>query len=346
MITVGAYAVARWWWVVFSGAVPMEAMRHALVGFGVVTAVVGAVMCAMQRHLKRLLAYSTVAHSGVLACGIGLLSGPGLAAAGLYAVGHACAKGALFMSTGILLNRFETLDEHELWGRGTGMRVVGGTFLVGALSLAGLPPLGTWAGKASYSSALAAAHAEWLEVVILLVAALTGGSVLRAWLRVFVGAGPVPDPGPATHEEPEGDPPAKPRRLGVLVPPIGLLVVGLLLGTWPGVADAVATAAAILVDRPAYDATVLHGAVVTHAPVVAPSLWSWLTVGLGLLAVLLASAFAAASVWLAGRSPAAVVRIPVRRTVRLLHEVHRAHVGDYVSWVLVGFVVLGAVLMT
>ena len=49
-----------------------------------------------------LLAYSTVAHSGVIACGIGLLSGPGLAAAGLYAAGHACPKGALFLVTGVL----------------------------------------------------------------------------------------------------------------------------------------------------------------------------------------------------------------------------------------------------
>ena len=128
MITVGAFAVARWWWIVFDGAVPSAAIRHALIGFGAVTAVVGAVMCASQRHLKRLLAYSTIAHSGVIACGIGLLSGPGLAAAGLYAAGHACAKGALFLVTGILLNRFETLDEHELHGRGRDMRVAGRTF--------------------------------------------------------------------------------------------------------------------------------------------------------------------------------------------------------------------------
>jgi hypothetical protein len=36
---------------------------------------------------------------------------------------------------------------------------------------------------------------------------------------------------------------------------------------------------------------------------------------------------------------------PVRRTVRVLHVLHRAHVGDYVSWVLVGFAVLGAALL-
>jgi multicomponent Na+:H+ antiporter subunit D len=46
MVTVGAFAVARWWWVVFDGSVPTPAIRHALVGFGAVTAVVGAVMCA------------------------------------------------------------------------------------------------------------------------------------------------------------------------------------------------------------------------------------------------------------------------------------------------------------
>src|SRR4051794_9023918 len=244
MVTVGAFAVARWWWVVFDGAVPESAIRQALVGFGTVTAVVGALMCAAQRHLKRLLAYSTVAHSGVIACGIGLLSGSGLAAAGLYALGHACVKGSLFLVTGILLNRFETLDEHELYGRGRGWWLAGTTFLLGGLSLAGLPPLGTWAGKSSYSGALADAHAEWLEVVLVLVSALTGGAVLRAGLRIFVGLGDEPDPGPATHEEPEAETPPRRNALRAVLPPLFLLAIPVVAALWLGGSGVAARAGA------------------------------------------------------------------------------------------------------
>ena len=350
MVTVGAFAVARWWWVVFDGSVPEPAIRHALVGFGAVTAVVGAVMCASQRHLKRLLAYSTVAHSGVIACGIGLLSGPGLAAAGLYAAGHACTKGALFLVTGTLLDRFETLDEHELHRRGRGMWVAGTTFLVGGLALAGLPPFGTWAGKAAFSTALADAHLEWLEVVLLLVSALTGGSVLRAGLRIFVGLGEEPDLGPDSHEEPEGDRASsrsRPRDLvRVLGPPVVLLVVGVWLALAPGVADTAAAAGANLVEPDRYAAAAL-GDTRSAGPVVAAEpLWSVTTVAIGLFGAALATGFASASLW-PGRVPGPLraVRGAWRRAVQGLRVVHRAHVGDYVSWVLVGFAVLGAVLL-
>jgi multicomponent Na+:H+ antiporter subunit D len=346
MITVGAFAVARWWWVVFDGSVPTPAIRHALIGFGAVTAVVGAVMCASQRHLKRLLAYSTVAHSGVIACGIGLLSGPGIAAAGLYAVGHACTKGALFLVTGLLLNRFEMLDEHELYRRGRGMWVAGATFVVGGLALAGLPPFGTWAGKAAFSTALADAHQEWLEVVLLLVSALTGGSVLRAGLRIFAGLGDAPDPGPDTHEEPEGDRPSRRSLLRVLVPPVVLMLVGVWLALAPGVAGAADRSGATLVDPGQYAAAVLRGVHLPVAAVPVESLWSLATVGLGVLGAVLASGFAVASLW-PGRMPSWVspAQRPWRFAQRGLHVVHRAHVGDYVSWVLVGFAVLGATLL-
>ncbi|MBO0845718.1 MAG: hypothetical protein J2P22_09910 [Nocardioides sp.] len=346
MITVGAFAVARWWWVVFDGAVPETAIRHALLGFGAVTAVVGALMCATQRHLKRLLAYSTVAHSGVISCGIGLLSGSGLAAAGLYAVGHACSKGALFLVAGMLLNRFETLDEHELYGRGRRMHLAGAIFIVAGLSLAGLPPLGTWAGKSAYSGALADAHAEWLEVVLVLVSALTGGAVLRAGLRIFVGLGDVPDPGPDTHEEPEGDTPRRRDGFRVLAPPAVLLVLAAGLGLWPGVAAVAQRAGATMTDTGGYVDAVLHNAQVTAPEVTVEPLWQALSAGLGLLAVVLGIAFAVAGLW-PSRRPR-IVRAalgPVRIMVRRLHDVHRAHVGDYVSWVLVGFTVLGATLL-
>ena len=67
---------------------------------------------------------------------------------------------------------------------------------------------------------------------------------------------------------------------------------------------------------------------------------------LGLLGAALATGFALTSLW-PTRMPGAVsaVRRPWRAGLALLHVVHRAHVGDYISWVLVGFAVLGATLL-
>ena len=106
-----------------------------------ITAVVGAVMCFEQRHLKRLLAFSTVSHVGLFLIGIALLSDLGLAGSATYVLGHGMTKAALFMAVGILLHRFAEVDERELRGRGRGreLRVAAAVFVVGGVVVAGAP---------------------------------------------------------------------------------------------------------------------------------------------------------------------------------------------------------------
>src|SRR5262249_23264171 len=151
---------------------------------GVLTAVVGAVMCSVQRHLKRLLAYSTVSHSGLFLVALSTLTPDGVSGAALYVLGHAAVKAALFLLAGVLLNRFGSVAEADLFARGTGSRLLAWGFVVGALALAGLPPFGTGLGKAVSEEAAGAEHA-WLVGLFVAVSAVTGGSVLRAALRVF-----------------------------------------------------------------------------------------------------------------------------------------------------------------
>jgi multicomponent Na+:H+ antiporter subunit D len=132
----------------------------------------------------------------------------------------------------------------------------------------------------------------------------------------------------------------------VLVPPIALLVVAAALAVFPGVAAGSAGAGESVTDRAAYAGAVLRGAAGIHPAATAEPFWQLPAVGLGLLAAALAVGFAIAGLW-PSRRPAAVVAslVPVRRAVHALHVVHRAHVGDYVSWVLIGFTVLGATLL-
>src|SRR5581483_6360184 len=65
MVELGVYAIARIYWTVYSPVLPVSALRGPLLGFGGVTAVLGAVMCLAQRHIKRLLAFSTISHVGL-----------------------------------------------------------------------------------------------------------------------------------------------------------------------------------------------------------------------------------------------------------------------------------------
>src|SRR5438477_2948132 len=113
MVELGVYAIARLYWTIFAGpmAPHAEELRAIVIAFGTVTALWGAVMCFSQRHIKRLLAFSTISHVGLFLCGIGLLSPKGLAGVATYVVGHGLTKAALFMLAGVLLHRFGTIDE-------------------------------------------------------------------------------------------------------------------------------------------------------------------------------------------------------------------------------------------
>src|ERR1700757_1234698 len=73
MVELGIYAVARLYWTIFAGALDShaEALRAILIAIGTVTALWGAVMCFAQRHIKRLLAFSTISHVGLFLCGLG-----------------------------------------------------------------------------------------------------------------------------------------------------------------------------------------------------------------------------------------------------------------------------------
>lgn len=346
MVATGVYGAARWWWVVFDGVVGTETMRHVLLTIGTATALVGAVMCVAQRHIKRLLAYSTVSHVGVFLLGVGLLDESGTAAVALYVFGHACVKGALFMGTGVLLNRFETVDEHALFGRGRGMTTTAVLFIVGALGLAGLLPLGLWSGKVALDDAGLHAGAGWVAGVVLAASALTAGAVLRTAFRVFWGLGPDP----RTPEERESiEEPETEARIGgapwsMLAPAGLLLVVSLVPAAFAAARAGASTAAAAFVDRPAYISAVLTPArQVEHVHRLAPDVWTGSGVLTGVTSALLAALVAGCGIWWS-RAPVVVRRgvRPARRLLDGLHVVHEAHLGSHVAWLVVGVAALGS----
>ena len=106
MVEAGLYAVARVYGTVFapSFATHEPGLRAIFLGFGALTAILGALLSFAQRHLKRLLAFSTVTHIGILVCAFGLLDAGALSGAALYAGGHGFVKGALFVCAGSLLH--------------------------------------------------------------------------------------------------------------------------------------------------------------------------------------------------------------------------------------------------
>ena len=341
----GLYGLARVYWTVFDPALHAHAgaLRAVLVGAGVLTALVGAVMCAAQHHLKRMLAFATIAQVGLFLLGIGLLSADGVAGTALWVVGDGLVKAALFTCVAIVQHRYGTVEVSRLHGRARALWPVGALFVVAALAIASLPPAGPFLGKAVVEdAALAEPGYGWVPVVMLVVTALVGGALLRAGARVFWGVGEPPPRDPAG--EPEDDDEAESREGGdergtspLLWAPATLLLVGAIVwGVLPGLLDAAGRAAAAFVDAHGYAAAALEGHVTAYA--VPPELHGPGATAYGYAAASLAGALLVAVVSLARREA-----LPARvgAAVDALRRLHSGRTGDYVAWTVLGTAVLG-----
>ncbi|MGC4910367.1 NADH-quinone oxidoreductase subunit L [Streptomyces cyaneofuscatus] len=153
---------------------------------GAVTALILGVVAVAQRDLKQLLAASTASQIGfmVLAAGSG-----GVAGGTFQLVAHAAAKSGLFLAAGAWLTALGTKQLPSLRGAARTHRPVGACFTVGALTLAGLPPLSLWWAK---DDVLAAARAESTGLYLVGLAAAAVAAVYSIKALWYVTR-PVPE---------------------------------------------------------------------------------------------------------------------------------------------------------
>ena len=354
MVELGLYGIARLYWVVFAGVMGphADALRAILVAVGAVSALVGCWMCFLQRHTKRLLAFSTISHVGLALCGIGLLNPRALAGVVVFLGAYGLIQAAMFMLCGTLLHRFRTVDEFDLHGRGRGpgaMRIVGVLFVCGGLLLAALPPFTLFQGMAEIEGSASAEGYGWIAVLFILVAVMTGGALLRVAGRVFMGWGPSEgaDPSQARAAEERVDETRDERNH---TPPLMMVVPGVLLALAagltfvPGAMDWAARAAAVFVDRHAYSAWLVPGAHVPLPPAPHGHVSS-LEAVLGCAGTLLAVGLAALGLF--GRPLREAlpegIRASSRAVISTVRNLHSGHIGDYIAWWTAGAAGFGAV---
>jgi multicomponent Na+:H+ antiporter subunit D len=305
-------------------------------------------MCLAQRHIKRLLAFSTISHMGMLLIAAGLMSPEALSGAATYTLGHGLVKGALFLLAGILLHCRRTVDELELRGRGRGMPVLGAAFLVAALGIAGLPPFATGAGKALIEHAARESGRDWVAIPLVLGACMTGGAVLRVVGCVFLGWG-VPEQGGDAGirgDESRETWPADDRAPAVMVVPVVVLLVGAAASGFLARDRSLLAYAERVVDSRGYQALVLDGASDSMPsegaiPLPAPG-------GRFATLVTIAASFAIALTALFGHRLPAPCRWAARTLrgwiVDPVRAVHSGKVGDYVTWLTLGVAAFAAAL--
>lgn len=348
MVELGAFAVLRLSSVLFGQSLlaPHAALRSTLLLLSSLTVVWGGVMCFAQHHLKRILAFSTVSHSGAMLIGIALATPQAVGGWLTYLFGHAMAKAGLFFVAGILLHRLRTMSEPALFARGRGLRWTALLWLLGGAALAGLPPFGLAPGENLMESA-AASHALgwWLAFLFFFTGTMTAAAVFRVFLRVFLGLG---DRGPSDRasqvdESPESADQRRAIPARMFVPASFCIALSTLPFFVPGASRMIFLAARRALSQSLYIHAIYAHRIALPAAA-APHCDAASALIHGLVAVLAAAILACVAVF-HKRIPRRL-RLVTRMEGRMspLRRLQSGHPGDYVVWCMVGFVLVGACL--
>ncbi len=221
LLAVSFYAILRFYQVAAAsggGGFP----RDTLLAFGVASLLLASLYVFGQRDVKRLLAYSSVEHMGILAIGVSFGAPVALAGVLLHVMAHAVAKGNAFMGAGVFTVKYGTKRMPAMRGGMSLLPWSGPLFLLAIFALSGLPPSGVFRsefqivagglGDGSYAAA---------AVLVVLVTVAFAGLATAATRMVLT---PAPEPAKTAAGEPS---------TWMVVPAVAGLAVLALLGLHP-----------------------------------------------------------------------------------------------------------------
>jgi NADH-quinone oxidoreductase subunit M len=218
LLKLGTYGILRFGLYLFpKAAVDLAPILLTLATIGIVY---GAVVAAMQKDLKRLVAYSSVAHLGFIVLGTFAFTNQAITGSVLQMINHGISTGALFLLVGMIYERRHTRLIAELGGLQKPAPVLAGVFMLVMLSSVGLPALNGFVGEFLILLGTFVTH-RWWAVVSATGVILAAVYLLWAYQRVF-------------HGEPKGDNATMRdmslREFGAMAP---LLVLIVFLGVYP-----------------------------------------------------------------------------------------------------------------
>jgi NADH-quinone oxidoreductase subunit M len=218
MLKVGAYGFLRFSIPFF----PEKALDYGwvLLLLAVIGITYGAIVAAMQPNLKRIVAYSSVAHLGFVVLGVFALTRQGLSGGVFTMISHGLTTGALFLLLGMLYDRRHTYEISEFRGLWKAVPVFAFFFIATTFASIGLPGFSGFVGE--FLSMLGAfLTSRWFTVVAATGVILAAVYLLWAVQRAFTGA---PD-----------DKNAATREIGLreIVTVVPLLGLSLFLGFYP-----------------------------------------------------------------------------------------------------------------
>ena len=199
-----------------SAAGQADMAKDLLLALGMLSLLIAAIFILGQTDYKRMLAYSSVEHMGLLALGIGL-AGEATFGAMYHAVNHSITKGMLFLLAGNILAAWHTKKTRSISGLLRIQPLTGFLWIAGFLAITGTPPFGTFFSEWIILREAFVQHRYLLGSVALLELAVIFMGMASIMLRMTQG--PAPEQPIVSHDN---------KR--TLLPPLALGLLALLLG--------------------------------------------------------------------------------------------------------------------
>jgi NADH-quinone oxidoreductase subunit M len=189
LLKMGTYGFLRF-------TVPMlpdatEGFATWMIWLSIIAIIYGALVCMMQKDMKRLIAYSSVSHMGFITLGIFALTHHGVSGAVLQQINHGLSTGALFLLVGVLYERRHTRMIADFGGLSTPMPAFAAVYLIISLASLGMPLLNGFIGEFTILRGVFEVSKTW---AVWGVVGIVLGAAYLLWLYQRVMFGPV------THE--------------------------------------------------------------------------------------------------------------------------------------------------
>ncbi len=189
VIKVGAYSIIRVLFSIFgvefiTGPIPIASVLTWVAAVGIL---MGSLFAISQTDIKRMLAYSSVAHIGYVVMGVGLAMEIGMTGGILHIFNHALAKGCLFFCAGAVIYQTGIRSIDDFRGLGSKMPVTMAAFTLAAASMVGIPPTAGFMSKLYLALGTLEAGAWVFLIVILVGSFLTAVFYLRVINLIYFG---------------------------------------------------------------------------------------------------------------------------------------------------------------
>ncbi|MCX6658895.1 MAG: NADH-quinone oxidoreductase subunit M [Candidatus Bathyarchaeota archaeon] len=225
VIKTGVYGLVRIMILVF--APDAYHWQFALAILAVLTMTVGNLMALLQSDLKRLLAFSSIGHIGYILFGLSAATIYGLTGGLFHVMNHAMSKALLFLCSGAFLLAIESRNLDDLAGIGRKMKITGLVFIIGALALAGVPPLNGFQSEfmillAGIQNGAGNGTWYWLSAIMIMNILFSVAYYLRL-VQILI----LKEPSSLASK-------AKEAPMSMLFPMVILAIMCIIVGVYPG----------------------------------------------------------------------------------------------------------------